>query len=148
MLDYTYIINRNIFSNYTINENLINNCEPEFILNGTSNEYDLQSVYNGNGFVGITTPLQQALAIYDTNAQPFVHTGSEHIDITNIQIPLNCPMKINNEIVLNPRAYDNAVFEMISGTGKFCFSAKHNPWRTANSSILMVNESTYISWRL
>ena len=29
------------------------------------------------------------------------------------------PMKINNEIVLNPRAYDNAVFEMISGTDNF-----------------------------
>ena len=54
-------------------------------------------------------------------------------------------MKISSEIVLNPRAYDNAVFEMISGTDDFCFSAKHNPWRTANSSILSINESMYIS---
>ena len=30
-------------------------------------------------------------------------------------------MKIINEIVLNPSAYDNAVFEMISGTGNFAF---------------------------
>ena len=60
------------------------------MLNGTSNEYDLQSVYNGNGFIGIITELSQVyVAIYDTNAQPFVCTGSEHIDITNNQISLN-----------------------------------------------------------
>ena len=30
---------------------------------------------------------------------------------------------MNDEVVLNPRAYDNAVFEMISGTGIY-FQAK------------------------
>ena len=55
ILDYTYHINRNIFQNYTINENSLNNYDLEFILNNTSNEYDLQSVYNGNGFLGIIT---------------------------------------------------------------------------------------------
>ena len=45
------------------------------------------------------------LAIYDTNAQPFVYTGSEHIDITNNNISLRFPINMNNEIVLNPRAY-------------------------------------------
>ena len=55
VLDYTYHINRNIFQNYTINENSLNNYDLEFILNNTSNEYDLQSVYNGNGFLGIIT---------------------------------------------------------------------------------------------
>ena len=91
-------------------------------MNGTSNEYDIHSVYNGNGFIVVITYLQDVyLAIYDTNAQPFVYTGSENIDITDNQLSLSFPIKINNEIVLNPRAYDNAVFEMISGTDNFAF---------------------------
>ena len=44
LLDYTYHFNRTIFQNCTINENTINTCGLEFILNNTSNEYDLQSV--------------------------------------------------------------------------------------------------------
>ena len=84
--------------------------------------YDLQSVYIGNGFIDIITELSQVyLAIYDTNAQPFVHTGSEHIDITGNQISLTFSIHIYNEIVFNPRAYEGAVFEMISGTGNFAF---------------------------
>ena len=67
VLYYTYHINRNIVQNYTTHEQSLNNCDLEFILNNTSNEYDLQSVYNGNGFLGITTDLSQVfLAIYDT----------------------------------------------------------------------------------
>ena len=117
--------------------------------NGTSNGYDFQPAYNCNGFIGIITSLQQVcLAICDTNAQPFVYTGSAHIDITDNQISLNFQIKIDSEIVLNPRAYENAVFELIPGTGNFAFSAKHNPWRTDNSSILFINESMYIPWRL
>ena len=86
-----------------------------FVLNGTSNEYGLHLVYNGNVFIGTITELHQVyLATYDTNAHPFVYTGSENIDITDNQIPLSFPIQINNEIVLNPRAYGNAVFEMIS----------------------------------
>ena len=37
-LDHTYFTNRNIFQNYSINENLINSYDLEFISNGTSNE--------------------------------------------------------------------------------------------------------------
>ena len=59
LLDYTYHINRNIFQNYTINENTINAYDLEFILNNTSNEYDLQSVYNANSYIGIITELSQ-----------------------------------------------------------------------------------------
>ena len=59
LLDYTYHINRTIFQNYNINENLINNYGLEFILNNTSNEYDLQSVYNGNSYIGLITDLPQ-----------------------------------------------------------------------------------------
>ena len=93
-LDYTYYINRNIFQNYTINEHTINNYDLQLILNGTSNEYDLQSVYNGNGYLGVITALQDVfLAIYDTNAQPFVYTGSENIDITNNNMSLQFPIK-------------------------------------------------------
>ena len=44
-LYYTYHIHRNILHNYTINANTVNNDDLEFISNGTSNEYDLQSVH-------------------------------------------------------------------------------------------------------
>ena len=119
-LDYTYFINRNIFQNYTINRNIINNYVLEFILNGTSNEYDLRSVDNANGFIGIITELQQVfLAIYDTEIIPFSHTGSENTVITDNQISLNLPIKINSEIILNPKAYDGAVLEINYGTDQF-----------------------------
>ena len=100
VLDYTYHINRNIFQNYTINENSLNNYDLEFILNNTSNEYDLQSAYNGNGFLGTITELSQVfLAIYDTGMPPYTYTGSENIDITYNQISLKLPININDEIV-------------------------------------------------
>ena len=55
VLDYTCHMNITMFQNYTINENPLNNYDLELILNNTSNEYDLQSVYNGNVFLGIIT---------------------------------------------------------------------------------------------
>ena len=58
-LDYTYLIKRNIVQNCTINETPINNYDLELIVNGTSNEYDLQSVYNVNKFIGAKTELSQ-----------------------------------------------------------------------------------------
>ena len=120
VLDYTYHINRNIFQNYTINENSLNNYDLEFILNNTSNEYDLQSVYNGNGFLGIITDLQQVfLAIHDTTVSPYSYTGSENIDITDNRIPLSFPLEVNDEVVLNPRV--NVHFELHAGTSGFTF---------------------------
>ena len=121
LLDYTYHINRTIFQNYNINENTINAYGLEFVLNNTSNEYDLQSVYNGNSYIGIITDLQQVfLAIYDISVSPSTYTGSENIDITNNEISLNFPLKINDEIVLNPRAY-GIQFEMYAGTSGISF---------------------------
>ena len=52
---------------------------------------------------------------------PFSCTGSENIDITDNQISLNLLIQINSEIVLNPRAYVGAVFDMLSGTDSFAF---------------------------
>ena len=63
---------------------------------------------------------QTFLAIYDTTVSPYPYTGSENIDITDNQISLGFPIK-NDEVVLNPRAYDGAVFEMGSGTDNFTF---------------------------
>ena len=84
-------------------------------MNGTSNGYDLQSVCNGNGFIGIINELSQIyLAIYGTSIQPFTYTGSENMDITNNQVSLNFQMQIN-------RAYDGVVFDMLSGTHIFDF---------------------------
>ena len=45
------------------------------MLNGTSNEYDLQSAYNSTGLLGVITELSQVfLAIYDTTPSPFTYT--------------------------------------------------------------------------
>ena len=122
LLDYTFHINRNIFQNYSINENTINDYGLEFILKNTSNEYTLQGVYTANSFIGTITALQQVfLAIYDTSISPSTYTGSENIDITDNQISLNFPLKINDEIVMHPRNYDGAVFQMNSGTDNFTF---------------------------
>ena len=92
------------------------------MLNTTSAEYDLQSVYNCISYVGVTTELPQVfLAIYDTTPSPYPCTGSEHIDITDNQISLHVPLKVNGEVVLSPRNYDGAVFEFISCTGMLAF---------------------------
>ena len=120
LLDYTYHINRTIFQNYTINENTVNEYGLEFTLNNTSNEYTLQGVYNANPYIGSITELQQVfLAIYDTTVSPQTHTGSENIDVTNNEIPLSSPLKINDELFLNPRV--NGYFEMYAGTSGFTF---------------------------
>ena len=104
------------------NNKTINNYGLNFIINGTSTDYDLQSVYNANSHIRIIIDLSQVcLAVYDTDIILFSYTGSENIDITDNQISLNFPIKINDEVVLSPRAYDNAVFEMISGSGNFVF---------------------------
>ena len=122
VLDYTYHINGNIFQNYTINENTINDFNLELILNNTSNEYTLQGVYNASSYIGITTGFSQAfLAIYDTALSPHTSTGSENIDFTDNRISLRFLIKVNDEVVLNPRNHDGAVFEMSSGTGNFIF---------------------------
>ena len=47
-------------------------------------------------------------------------TGSENIDITNNQIPLTFPLKVNGETVINPRAY-GIQFEMYAATSGFAF---------------------------
>ena len=121
LLDYTYHINRNIFQNYSINENTINDYDLEFILKNTSNEYNLQGVYTANSYIGTINALQYVyLAIYDTGIPPTTYTGSENIDTTNNEISLNCPLKINDEIVMQPRAYGTQ-FELYAGTSGFIF---------------------------
>ena len=122
LLYYTYHINRHIFQNYNINENMINEYGLEFILNNTSNEYTLHGVYNANGFIGSITSLQQVfLAIYDTTNSPYAYTGSGNIDITDNRISLTFPIQIHDELCFHPRNYDGAVFEMISGTDNSTF---------------------------
>ena len=120
LLGQTYHINRIIFQNYIINENLLNNGDSEFISNNTSNEYDLQSVYNGISYIGVITELSQVfLAIYDTGISPYTYTGSENINITNNGISLTFPLKVNGGIVPNPRL--NGYFELYAGTSGITF---------------------------
>ena len=136
LLDYTYHINRNIFQNYTINEDTINEYGLEFILNTTSNEYTIQGVYNANSYIGIITELSQVfLAIYDISISPSTHTGSENIDITNNEISLTFPIKTNDEICFHPRAY-GIQFEMYAGTSGFAF-LQHE--QDGAQSVLMMN---------
>ena len=59
-------------------------------------ELQTHTIYNQctmlNGFIGIVNHLSQVcLAIYDTNAQPFVYTGSENIVITKKQLIVRIP---------------------------------------------------------
>ena len=49
------------------------------------------------------------------------------IRITDNQIPLNVQLKVNGEVVLSPRNYDGAVFEISCGTDNFVFSYKNTP---------------------
>ena len=138
LLDYTYHINRTIFQNYNINENLINNYGLEFTLNNTSNEYDLQSAYNGNSYIGIITDLSQVfLAMYEFPTQSTLYTGSEHIDITDNRISLNFSIKVNDEICFHPRA-SGIQFEMYGGTSGFAFFSKHRRWCSTNSLIKFI----------
>ena len=44
-----------------------------------------------------------------------IYTSSENIGITNNQISLNFTIKVNDEIVMHPRAY-GIQFEMDAGT--------------------------------
>ena len=50
---------------------------------------------------------------------PHTYTGSENIAITDNQISLNLTLKINDEIVLNPRV--NGHVELHAGTSGFTF---------------------------
>ena len=59
--------------------------------------------------------------IYGTETFPYKYTGSENIDIKDNHISLNCPLKINDEVVMHPRNYDGAVFQLNSGTDSFTF---------------------------
>ena len=59
------------------------------------------------------------LALYDTGTNSSTYTGSENIDITNNEITLNFPLKINDEIVLHPRL--NGYFELYAGTSGISF---------------------------
>ena len=45
------------------------------------------------------------------------YTGSENIDLTDNQISLKLPIKINDEIIPNPRL--NEYFELHAGTSGF-----------------------------
>ena len=49
-----------------------------------------------------------------------LHIQEVNIDITDNQISLSFPLKMNDEIVMHPRAYGE-VFDMISGTDMFSF---------------------------
>ena len=122
LLDHTYHINTNIFHNYTIHEHIINNSILELsILTNTNKEHDLQSVYNGNGFICTIAELSQVyLAIYDIPIEPITYTSSENIDITNNQISLPFSIKVNDEIVLNPRS-GGVYFEIYAGTSGIPF---------------------------
>jgi len=77
-------MHRTISQDCTITENTVNEYELKVSLNGTSNEYTLQSFYNATNFIGVISDLSQlSLAIYDTTISPYSYTGSEHIDITD-----------------------------------------------------------------
>ena len=71
-------------------------------------------MYTANGFIGSITVLSQVyLSMYDTGIPSYTYTGSENINITNNEISLTFPLKVNDEVILNPRL--NLYFELYAG---------------------------------
>ena len=62
---------------------------------------------------------QVFLATYDTGISSHTYTGSEHIGITDNQIPLKSLIQINDDVCLNPLL--NGYFEVHAGTSGFSF---------------------------
>ena len=58
---------------------------------------------------------------HDSTIYIYSVTGSDNIVITGNQVSRNFTIQINDEIVLDPRAYDGVVFDMLSGTDSFAF---------------------------
>ena len=85
----------------------------------TPNSYDRNSIDNLIATIYVSNHYNKT-EIYTIVADQ-THTGSENIGITNNQISLNCPMKINDEIVMHPRAY-GIQFDMYAGTSGFASS--------------------------
>ena len=62
---------------------------------------------------------QVTLTMYGTAISPYTYTGSGDIDITDNQISLKFHIKVNDEVVLNPRV--NCYFELYAGTSGITF---------------------------
>ena len=62
---------------------------------------------------------QVFLAIYDTGVSSYTYTGSDNINVTSNAISVTPPLKMNDEVVLNPRL--NAYFELYAGTSSTTF---------------------------
>ena len=104
-------IKKKIFLTLYRNGNLRNCYDSGYLLNGTSNTYDLQSVYNGNEVLGIMSDSSQVyLTMYDTAISPYTYTGNGNIDVTDNEVSLTFPLTNNGEVVLNPRV--NGYFEV------------------------------------
>ena len=69
------------------------------------------------------------------------YTGAENIDITNKQLSLTFPLKVNGEIVINPRAYV-IQFEMYAATASFAFL--QNQQDGAQPIVIMSSLEKYI----
>ena len=69
----------------------------------------------------------------DTVVANQTYTSSENIGITNDQVSLNFAIKLNGEIVMNPRAY-GIQFDMYAGTSGFAFP-KPTRWSLTDSDI-------------
>ena len=84
--------------------------------------HDRNSIDNLIANIGFSNHYNKA-EIYTTIANQ-TYTSSENMDITNNKISLNVQIKINDEIVMHPRAY-GIPFEMYAGTSGFVFFTKH-----------------------
>ena len=95
-----------------------------------SNYYDKSYIdYSDNE---ISTKFLNTYTNTETDAVITTYTGSENIDITSNELSLTFPLKINDEIVLNPRS-GGAFFEMHAGTSGFAFFTKRYWWISTDS---------------
>ena len=90
---------------------------------GIPNLYDRTSMDNLIANIGFINYYGKVEIV--TTVANQTYTSSETIDITNNQISSNHPIKINDGVVMHPRAY-GIQFEMHAGTSGFAFSQNIN----------------------
>ena len=118
-------------SGFTFLHNSVDGSQPIAVFNSLDKsveffgDLDIPNFYNKFGIDAIDDEL--SALILNTGTQTEVDnltanielSGSENINITNNQISLTHPLKINNEAFLNPRV--NCYFDMYAGTSGITF---------------------------
>ena len=117
-------------SGFSFLQNIVDGSQPIAIFNSLDKSVeffggsDIPNLYNKNEIDTLFENID--LSNYYDKTEVYILltntnlTGSENIDITNNETSLTYPLKVNGEIVINPRAY-GIQFEMYAATSGFAF---------------------------